>query len=116
MQSTKQQRECRQRLERQIVQLSRRALFGALSEAYRTCGSAGCRCHGPGPKHGPYLTISYRSDAAKTTGYSVPKGAEPAVREGIEAWRALQQCLRELAQLNKDHVLQSARVQRENSA
>lgn len=115
MQSTKPQREHRRRLKQQIAQLSRIALFGTLSETYRACGSPGCRRHGPGPKHGPYLTISYRSDAGKTTGYSVPKGAETAVREGVEAWRTLQQCLRELADVNKERVLESARAEREKS-
>jgi hypothetical protein len=115
MQSTKPQRERRRQLEQRVAQLSRVALFGTLSETYRACGSPGCRCHGPGPKHGPYLTISYRSDAGRTTGYSVPKGAETAVREGVEAWRMLQQCLRELADATKERVLARARAEREKS-
>lgn len=103
--------ERRNQLLREIERLGRVAVFGTLSETYRACGSPGCRCHGPGPKHGPYLTVSYR-DAGKTTGYSVPKDAETGIREGIEAWRDLQQCLRELAEINKDHVLERARSER----
>jgi hypothetical protein len=38
--------EARDQLLRQIEQLARRALFGTISETYRTCGSPGCRCHG----------------------------------------------------------------------
>jgi hypothetical protein len=102
-------------LERQIAQLSTIAVFGTLSETYRACGTSSCRCHGPGPKHGPYLTVSYRSNEGKTTGFSVPKDAENDIRAGIEAWRMLQQCLRELADMNKERVLDKARAQREKS-
>lgn len=113
MSSTSAQRDRRRELERKIVQLSRVAVFGTLSETYRACGTPGCRCHGPGPKHGPYMTVSYRSVEGKTTGFSVPKGAESDIREGIAAWRTLQECLRELADENKEIVLESARAKRE---
>lgn len=103
--------ERRNELLREIERLGRIAVFGTLSQTYRACGSAGCRCHGPGPKHGPYLTVSYR-EGGKTTGYSVPKDAESGIREGIEAWRELQQCLRELADINKEKVLEHARAER----
>jgi hypothetical protein len=56
-------------------------------------------------------TVSYR-EGGKTTGYSVPKDAESGIRDGIEAWRELQRCLRELAEINKEHVLERARVER----
>jgi hypothetical protein len=42
-------------------------------------------------------------------GYYVPKGAEEATREGVAAWQKLQECLRELAELNKDRNLERAR-------
>jgi hypothetical protein len=62
-----------------------------------------------GPKHGPHLNVSYRGEKGKTTGYYVPKGAEEATREGVAAWQQMQQCLRELAELNKERNLQHAR-------
>src|SRR5207302_4482493 len=34
----------RDALLRRLSQLARRALFGTLSETYRTCGRPGCRC------------------------------------------------------------------------
>ena len=37
------------------------------------------------------------------------KGAEEATREGVAAWQQTQQCLRHLAELNKDRNLQRAR-------
>src|SRR3989442_1313144 len=66
IQEPEQQRE---QLLREIEQLARRALFGSISETYRTCGTRGCGCHRDGPKHGPHLYVSYRGDKGKTTGY-----------------------------------------------
>jgi hypothetical protein len=99
----------RRRLLQEIQKLSEMAVFGTLSETYRTCGQAGCRCHHGGPKHGPHLNISYRGENGKTTGYYVPQAAAQATRAGVAAWQQLQQCLRELADLNKERNLRQAR-------
>ena len=95
----------RQELLRQIRQLAQAAIYGSLSETYRRCGNRGCRCHHGGPKHGPHLYISYRGKNGKTTGYYVPHQAETQVRQGVEAWSQLQDRLRELAALNKEHLI-----------
>src|SRR5437016_7001292 len=97
----------RRKLLGQIERLAEIAVFGTLSETYRTCGRAGCHCQGDGPKHGPHLNVSYRGEKGKTTGYYVPKAAEEATREGVAAWQQMQQCLRELAELNKERNLRS---------
>ena len=99
----------RRRLLSRIQHLAEVAVFGTLSETYRTCGRAGCHCQSGGPKHGPHLQISYRGEKGKTTGYYVPKDAEPATREGVAAWQELQACLRELAELNQERNLRRAR-------
>jgi hypothetical protein len=99
----------RRKLLGEIARLAEIAIFGTLSETYRTCGQAGCHCQGDGPKHGPHLNVSYRGEKGKTTGYYVPKGAQQATRQGVEAWQTMQQHLRELAELNKDRNLRSAR-------
>jgi hypothetical protein len=98
----------RRKLLREIERLAEVAVFGALSETYRTCGGDGCHCQTGGPKHGPHLNISYRGEKGKTTGYYVPKGAEEATRQGVAAWQKLQARLRELAELNKDRNLRRA--------
>jgi uncharacterized protein DUF6788 len=98
----------RRKLLGEIARLAEIALFGSLSETYRTCGRVGCHCQGDGPKHGPHLNVSYRGEKGKTTGYYVPKKAEKATRQGIDAWQHLQQCLRQLAELNKERNLQRA--------
>ena len=53
--------------------------------------------------------VGYRGEKGKTTGYYVPKGAEEATRQGVAAWQQMQQRLRELAELNKERNLRSAR-------
>ena len=63
----------RRKLLGEIARLAEIAIFGTLSETYRTCGQAGCHCQGDGPKHGPHLNVSYRGEKRKTTGYYVPK-------------------------------------------
>jgi hypothetical protein len=100
----------RRRLLREIAQLADVAVFGTISETYRTCGRPGCHCQQRGgAKHGPHLNVSYRGADGKTTGYYVPKGAEDATRHGVAAWQRLQTCLRELAALNKEQNLRRAR-------
>ena len=103
------QAERRRRLVLEIQRLAEVAIFGTLSETYRTCGHAGCHCQGPGPKHGPHLNVSYRGEDGKTTGYYVPQAAQRATRQGVAAWAKLQKRLRQLAELNKEHILQRAR-------
>lgn len=51
-------------------------------------------------------------ELGKTTGYHVPVTAEDQVRAGVEAWHALQECLRELADMNSACVLADARKRR----
>lgn len=106
------QPERRRKLLREIERLGEVALFGTLSESYRTCGHPGCHCQGAGPKHGPHLHVSYHGDEGKTTGYYVPQAAQATAREGVAAWRKLQQRLRKLAELNKERMLQRSRKER----
>lgn len=99
----------RQELLKDLAHLARMSVFGTLSEGYRTCGSPGCRCHGPGPKHGPHLQVAYQGATGKTSSYYVPMAAHSAIRDGVAAWQKLQKLLRELAEQNKDQILQTAR-------
>ena len=100
------------RLLEEVTRLASQAVFGTASESYRCCGNPGCRCHAEGPKHGPHLYVSYRGEVGKTTGYYVPKAAHGAIRHGIGAWQRLQRCLRELADLNRQQLLDRARERR----
>lgn len=102
----------RKKLSGHIAELAQHAIFGTISETFRTCGNAGCRCHGSGPKHGPHMYVSYRSPEGKTAGYYVPTAAQARVREGVLAWQELQQRLRDLADDTRDQVLKKARAAR----
>ena len=93
-------RRTRDALLRRLLPLARRAIFGTLSETYRTCGRAGCHCQA-GRKHGPHLYMSFRGSAGTTTGYYVPQALGPRVRIGVAAWQELQARLRELAEVNR---------------
>ena len=105
-------RKRRNQLLQQTQQLARKAIFGTPSETFRTCGTPTCRCHTTGPKHGPHLYINYHGKHGKTTGYYVPKAAHKRIREGVAAWQSLQDCLRELAEINKQNTLDRARQAR----
>jgi hypothetical protein len=105
MKQPSQDPEAREQLLREIEQLARRALFGTISETYRTCGTPGCRCHRKGPKHGPHLYVSYQGEKGKTTGYYVPKAIQAEVRASIDAWGQLQDRLRRLAQMNRERLI-----------
>jgi uncharacterized protein DUF6788 len=110
MKAPNQQLEQRRiRLLEQIEPLAEQAIFGTLSQTYRTCGTPGCRCHHGGPKHGPHLYISYSGPSGKTTGYYVPKAVQPQVRKGVQAWSRLQKNLRQLALLNKQRIVASGK-------
>ena len=99
----------RSKLLNKIQRLAEVAVFGTLSETYRTCGRAGCHCQRDGAKHGPHLNVSYRGEKGKTTGYYIPQAAAEATRQGVAAWQELQERLRELAELNKERNLRRAR-------
>ena len=87
-----------------LAELAPRMLIGSLSETYRTCGNAGCRCHGAGPKHGPHVYVSHPGEHGRTSGYYVPRAMEPAVREGLDAWREFHALAKTLAHLNRDDL------------
>src|SRR2546422_2909276 len=103
MSSIRSIQQAQRRLLRQMTRQAERAIFGSLSETYRTCGQPDCRCK-QGEKHGPHLYISFRGKEGKTTGYYVPPPLAGAVRDGVEAWRKLQALAREVAELNRERL------------
>lgn len=104
--------ERRRKLVSEIERLADVAVFGTLSGSYRTCGRTGCHCLSEGPKHGPHLHVSYCGPEGKTTGYYVPQAAQKSVRQGVAAWKKMLLLLRQLAELNKEHILQGVRQDR----
>lgn len=95
----------RQQLISEILRLAETAIFGSLSETYGKCGQKTCRCHGPGPLHGPKLHVSYRGPEGKTASFYVPKAAHNAIRESVTAWKDLQKLLKALSDMNRQRIL-----------
>jgi hypothetical protein len=110
MSITKSQRT-REAVLRRISRLARQALFGSLSETYRSCGRPGCRCH-QGHKHGPHLYVSFRGPEGTSSGYYVPRDLAEPMRQGVAAWQELQEGLRQLAELNRQRLWARKRVRR----
>ena len=104
----------RDRLLRELQEQAARMMFGTVSEVYRTCGNPNCRCKRGGPKHGPFMQISYRGASGKTTGYHVPSELGPAVREGVDAWHGFQELARRLAELNREELWAQHREAKKN--
>lgn len=63
----------RRKLLQEIAGLAEVAVFGTLSETYRTCGNAGCHCRSGGPKHGPHLNISIAESKARPPATTCPR-------------------------------------------
>lgn len=89
---------------RELDECATQMIFGTISEVVCACGNPRCRCKRGGPKHGPYVRISYRGASGKTTGYHVPRQLEPAVREGVDGWHRFQEIARQLAELNRERL------------
>lgn len=87
-----------------LLELAPKILFGSASETYRTCGTASCRCHSTGPKHGPHMYVNYKGEHGRTTGYYVPKALQEHVRDGLASWREFQLLAKEVAALNKELI------------
>ena len=93
-----------EQLLRELEECAAGMIFGTVSEVFRTCGSQRCHCNRGGPKHGPFMQISYRGASGKTTGYHVPRELGSAVREGVEGWHRFQEIARRLAELNREKL------------
>jgi hypothetical protein len=89
------------RLLRELESLTPKLLFGSISTTFKTCGQARCACHSdPERRHGPYVHVGYRR-GGRTESYNVPAAQQAQVREGVEAWRRLQEIAHELAERNR---------------
>jgi hypothetical protein len=60
------------------------------------------------------MYVNYRREG-RQRGYYVPAKAVPRVRAGIEAWHEMIAALTELADLNRDQILDDARSEKLSS-
>ena len=63
----------RRKLLGEIEGLAEIAVFGTLSETYRTCGREGCHCQSDGPKHGPHLKLVSAARRARPPATMFPR-------------------------------------------
>jgi hypothetical protein len=104
MKSIREEQTDRDQLLRELAECVDGMIFGTISEVMSACGNPRCRCKQGGPKHGPFMHISFRGTSGKTAGYRVPKELRPAVREGVDAWHRFQEIARRLAELNREKL------------
>jgi len=76
-------------------------LHASLLERFLPCGKPNCRCHGPGPKHGPffYLNRCFPKGKVQTLLLKSPEQIDQA-RLGVAAYAQIQESLDELSQIN----------------
>jgi hypothetical protein len=46
--------------------------------------------------------VNYKGEDGRTTGYYVPVALQQRVRDGLAAWKALHDLVKQVAQLNQD--------------
>jgi hypothetical protein len=79
-------REQRQRLEEELLRLSRAMLVrGSLVPMYKACNKGGCKCT-RGERHGPFWYLSW-SEGGKTRMYFVKAAGQTQVRAAATRYR-----------------------------
>jgi hypothetical protein len=76
-------------------------LHASLLERFLACGKPRCRCHGPGPKHGPffYLNRCFPKGRMQTLLLKSSEQIDQA-RHSLAAYAQIQESLDELSQIN----------------
>jgi hypothetical protein len=76
-------------------------LHASLLERFLPCGKPNCRCHGPGPKHGPfyYLNRCFPKGQLLTL-LLKSQGQIDQARSGLSAYSQIQQSLDQISQIN----------------
>ena len=76
-------------------------LHASLLERFLPCGKPNCRCHDPGPKHGPfyYLNRCFPKGQLLTL-LLKSQGQIDQARSGLSAYSQIQQSLDQISQIN----------------
>ena len=78
-------------------------LRASVVERFATCGKAQCHCHSGGAKHGPFYYLTQCLAVGKMNKFLLKTEAQRQMaRTGVEHYRALQQQLEELSQINAE--------------
>lgn len=84
-------------------QLPRHLLHASVVERLLKCGKATCRCHGPGPRHGPffYLNRCFAKGQMQSLLLKSPDQIDQA-RQSVDAYAQVQRVLDEISQINHE--------------
>jgi len=70
-------------------------------ERYLTCGNPNCKC-AAGERHGPVWYLSVTLDSARRTGLTIPEEKVTQVRQWIENYRRMKDCLEKISDINRE--------------
>ncbi len=74
---------------------------GSISENYRRCGKAGCRCAAPeGPRHGPYYAYTRKVGGKTKTINLRPGSALNKLQKEVETYRRFRHTCQQLVLTN----------------
>lgn len=86
-------------------------LRASVVERFSACGKAQCHCHHGGPKHGPFYYLTQCLAVGKMNKFLLRSEAQQkAARAGVEHFRALQEQLEELSQINAELLRREERL------
>jgi hypothetical protein len=86
-------------------------LRASVVERSSTCGKAQCQCHHGGPKHGPFYYLTQCLAVGKMNKFLLKtEDQRQAARTGVEHFRALQELLEELSQINAELLRREERL------
>jgi hypothetical protein len=76
-------------------------LHASLLERFLKCGTATCRCHAQGPKHGPFFYLNRCFAKGKLQSFLLKSGEQIAqARRGLAAYAQVLEMLDEISQIN----------------
>jgi hypothetical protein len=86
-------------------------LRASVVERFSTCGKAQCNCHHGGAKHGPFYYLTQCLAVGKMNKFLLKtEEQQQAARQSVEHFRALQEQLEELSQINAELLRREERL------
>src|SRR5690349_21568672 len=93
------------------IQVHPDSLRASLVERFARCGKANCHCHQSGQKHGPFYYLTQCLAVGKMNKFLLKSEEQQKMaREGAEHFRALQEQLEELSQINAELLRRQERL------
>jgi hypothetical protein len=86
-------------------------LRASVVERFGTCGKAQCHCHHGGAKHGPFYYLTQCLAVGKMNKFLLKTEVQQQMaRSGVEHFRAVQELLEELSQINAELLRREERL------